>query len=113
MPIYADFPLSKYTDGILTIKLTPAAAVGLWDLRFRVCKRAGGESGLINKYYASGFAGSGITLQNSGQGIINIRLDSADTSGLPLGNYYASVTRWSSGSVTTLTEGFIVLTPGG
>lgn len=113
MSIQFDMPLAKWEDGILTITLTPPQPIGGWDIRFHAQKRFGEvTSGAVVKSCASGFGGgqSGITIVNSGQGILNIRINEVNTSGWDFGNYAATVQRFNSGR-TLLSQGYLVLLP--
>ena len=113
MPILVDFPWAKYDDGTLVIQMSPPTAVGGWDVRFRVTKRFGATSGVMpDKFSASGYTGvSGVTVAESGIGVFQIALGSTDTSGLPYGAYACQFARTTSGSYTTLEEGYMILTP--
>lgn len=108
-----DFSFQKFGDGTLQISLTNPTPIGSWDIRFLVLKRFGSTSGLIQKYYSSGFTGSGITLVNSGQGTLNVSLRSVDTSGLEFGNYAYVAERTNSGLFNAFAKGTIILLPGG
>lgn len=114
MPIQADFVLAKFEDGVLTISMVPAVAIGAWDIRFQLNKNFGmGQgSGLINKSCCSGFNGvSGITVTNSGQGTFNVSIQGINTSGLDYGNYAYTVQRYNSGFSTVLSRGYLLLEP--
>lgn len=113
MAIQFDLPLARWEDGILTVALDPPTPIAGWDLRFKVQKRFGIASGLIEKVSSSGFVGgqSGITVVNSGAGVINIAINKPDTSGLAFGNYACSVQRVNSGFQTALSQGFLILYP--
>ena len=61
---------------------------------------------------ASGFNNqSGINITDSGQGKFTVSFFGTDTSGLDPGNFAASCVRVDSGFRTTLTEGYISITP--
>lgn len=113
MPILVDFAWAKYNDGVLVIQMSPPVAVGGWDVRFRVMKRFGATSGVMpDKYASSGYSNvSGVAVVNSGQGIFQLSLNSTDTSGLEWGNYACVFDRTTSGSFTTLEEGYMTLVP--
>ena len=106
--IVQDFSLATMEDGILVISLAPATPVGGWEVRFWQAKRFGGipASGMIMKSCASGFYSSGITLQNSGQGVFNVSLWASEMSGREQGNYAWRLERLTSGAITGLSEGF-------
>jgi hypothetical protein len=109
-----DFRYIQYKAGTLTVGVTPPVPIGDWDIRFQVTKRFGGASGLIQKYYSSGYNGaSGITIVDSGAGIFNIGLKSVDTSGLMWGNYAYTAERRNSGVEGTISLGTLILLPGG
>lgn len=111
MPVIVDFPFIKQTDGNLDISLTPSVPIGGWGLEWIMEKRFGGVSGIVEKFAASGFYGSGITLINSGTGVFRIRLDAVDTSGIDYGAYAFTARRTNSGFETTLAEGYVVIQP--
>ena len=112
MPVIGDFSIIKLEDGILYVELAPPVAIGGMALSCQVTRRFGGTSGLIQKSVSSGFNGaSGISVINSGQGMLSVAIRSQDTSGLDYGNYAFSILRTDSGSRTVLTEGFFVVEP--
>lgn len=112
MAVLTDFAFIKFEDGVLTISMSPPVAIGGWEIQFKTTKRFGGVNNLITKSVSSGYNGqSGITVTNSGAGIFNVALGTQDTSGLEYGNYAAVTQRLNSGSMTTLTEGFLLLMP--
>ena len=112
MPVLADFSLARYEDGNLTITMAPATPIGGWSVQLRIYKHFGGGSGLVIKNMASGFINvSGINIINSGQGIFNVTLNSADTSGLAYGNYVYEAVRLDSGYRSVLAEGILSILP--
>lgn len=112
MPIYTDIPFVQANDGVLDVMLVPPTSIVGWSIGFQVTRRFGGSSGIIQKYMASGFLGvSGITPINAGIGQFRVTINTNDTSGLSYGAYAAQALRLDSGFRTTLTEGFLVLTP--
>lgn len=110
-----DFTLARYEDGVLTISLQPPTAIGGWDVRFRVTHRFGGGQvsgeAYVNKSVASGFNGaSGITITSSGQGVMNVRLNSIDSSGIPHPGAHAyTLERHNSGFRTVLKDGWFLV----
>ena len=114
MPVYSDFSFNQFADGTISVSLAPAANIGNQNIRFQAFKRFGGISGLITKSCNSGFNNvSGINITSSGEGRFNISLRGADTSGLQLGNYAYAIERLDSGSRTVISEGYLILLPGG
>jgi hypothetical protein len=112
MPVLVDFSLARGEDAVLNVSMAPPVDVGGWDIRFEVAKRFGSYSGFVTKSVASGFNGaSGITVVNSGQGIFGVRLNTPDTNDREFGNYAYAITRYTSGSRTVLTEGYVLLSP--
>lgn len=114
MAVYQNFSMAKFENLAIAISITPPTAVGTWDFNFSVRKRFNGESGLITKVCTSGYGAnqSGITIANSGNGQIVIRLNTPDTSGLDPNYAYAyALTRVNSGANTVLTEGYLRLLP--
>ena len=112
MSILIDFSLAVREDATITFSLTPPAPIGGQNLQFQVMHRFGGVSGIITKTVASGFNNvSGINVTNSGQGIMNISINSADTSGMQSIPRAYNITRLDSGSRTVYTEGYMLLAP--
>lgn len=111
--VFTELSLIAYSDGVLTIGLQPPTAIGGWSIDFKMTKRFRGESGLIQKYCASGYGNgaSGITVTNSGQGIFAVRVNEGNTSGLDPGTYAIQAKRTDSGFATSLTQGWLVLLP--
>jgi tRNA threonylcarbamoyladenosine modification (KEOPS) complex Pcc1 subunit len=111
MATYADIFVNKATDETITIGLNPATDISLYSLQFSVRSRFGGESGFIIKSVTSGYsASSGITITNSGQGVMNIQINATDTSGLQTGIYSYDLERINSGSRAVITQGFFQIT---
>lgn len=127
MPILADWEMVKYTDGLLIVSMSPPQAIGGWTIRYRETIAVGGgqyqvltaaeSSGnvlrnQIEKYVASGYNGaSGITITDSGVGILQVRVNEADVSGRPYGAYPYQLERLDSGSATVLANGFRLYRP--
>jgi hypothetical protein len=106
--------LSQFSDGMLTIGMAPPQPIGGWSIRLEVLNAFGGMSGLIQKYCASGYNGvSGITVVNSGEGIMQVQFNSPDTSGMNYGNYPIVVEALQSGGRTPICEGYFTLGPAG
>lgn len=104
--------LTAETDTTIGVQLTPAVAIGGWNIEFEMKTHFGGVSGIITKSVASGFNGaSGITVTNSGEGLFNISIRAGDTSGLLYAPYAYTTRRDDSGFKTVLTEGFCNLVP--
>lgn len=112
MPVISDIPQVQYSDGLLTISLEPPTAIGGHTIQFDVMKRFGNVSGLVRKSVSSGFnAVSGITVTNSGEGVLQISLYESELSGTPYGNLAFQLRRMDSGMATVLSEGYIQRTP--
>lgn len=113
MPVLADFKFSRYTDGLLTLSVEPPTPIAGWSVEMNVQRNFGGVSGVMpTKSYASGYWGvSGIAILNSGAGIMQIKIDASDTSGLEYGNYAGQIVRVDSGSRTILSEGYLMVVP--
>src|SRR5271166_2345382 len=111
MPTQSDWTIYQYADGTLTVSLAPAANIGGWSLRCQVVNRFGGVTTIVTKTASSGYGGgqSGITVTNSGQGVINVALNSVDLSGQNPGQYCYEISRMDSGSRTPLANGYINL----
>ena len=112
MSTLANFPLTKDTDNNLDISIVPAVSIGGWSMEFEVQKNFWGSSGLILKSVSSGLNGaSGITVTDSGQGQLRVRLNAVDSSGLAYGAYAYQLNRTNSGFQTVLSEGYISVQP--
>ncbi len=97
--------LAEYADGILTIPLAPPTAIGGWSLEFTQTRRFGGTP-IFTLYCASGYNGvSGLTVINSGQGIIQANISPFPVSGFTAGVYTFTLKRTDSGSRTVLATG--------
>mgnify|MGYP001606604572 CR=1 FL=1 len=110
-PISSDFSMMKMEDGIVVLSIAPPVAIGAWNIRFTVQHHFDGTSNLVTKSTASGYVGSGITIANSGQGVINIALNSADTSGWDYKAYAFQTERLDSGNRQVLSQGYFMLLP--
>lgn len=110
MPIYSDFPLARYEDGVLTIVLTPPEPIGGKTIEFVVAHRFGGDP-FVTKSVASGYnAVSGIEVTDSGAGVMSIPLfGTVDLSGQPAKNYAWECLRVDSGYRTIYAQGYVVL----
>lgn len=107
-------------DGTLTMALAAPTGIGGWTILYEQSLRENGVP-FITKSCASGFGNgvSGITVANSGQGIINVALYGTDmaaaaapvSSGNQDLSYYYRIRRADSGFATTLTEGFRIASP--
>jgi hypothetical protein len=104
-----DFAYTIRNDGTLGITLAPPIPVGGQSFVFGVGVRLGGSMNLIQKSIASGFAGSGITITNSGNGQFNVTIAAQDTSGWSPGNYAYQFQRTQSGQFSTAVEGYMIL----
>lgn len=113
MPVLGTFSLVRYEDGVLTIQMSPPVPVGGQEVRFRLSKRLGSETPIMEKFVASGYnAVSGIDVVNSGAGIFNIPIYGLpEMSGKEYGNYAFTLERMTSGSRTCFAEGFLTLEP--
>lgn len=82
------------------------------SLQFDLMKRYGGVP-IVSLYTASGLDGaSGLTIANSGQGIVDIPLHLRSyLSGRDWGNYSYRLHRTDSGQATNLTEGVVIYQP--
>ena len=112
--VFTEFSLVEFSDGILTVALSPPTAVGGWSMAFTVTNRFQGVSGLIQKTLASGYGAgqSGITVVDSGQGRFNIRIWGSDGSGqMDPGTYAMQFNRTDSGMVTPIAKGWFLRLP--
>lgn len=113
MPIQQDFSVSQWSDTSVTLVLNPPAPVGGLTIEMFSTPRLGGTDRVFTKSVASGFNGaSGITILNSGEGILEIRLDvSKDYSGRNPGNYAWKARVLTSGLNVDLGDGLISVNP--
>ncbi len=107
MPIITDYSLAISERGVLTIEMTPPTPIGGWSLDFYLMKRFGSQAYLIQNSVASGFNGaSGITITNSGAGIMNIVNQAIFMSGQQPGYYAWVLQRTNSGHQTEVAKGW-------
>lgn len=112
--VIVDFSVPRYSDTIIVVEMSPVEPIGGHDIEFLVQKRvAPDSSGLIRKSAASGYGDgvSGITITNSGIGVMEVVINASDTSGLDAGNYEFICNRLDSGSSTALSMGAFILLP--
>lgn len=118
MPLRSDFTLSRYEDVDVLVETSPPIPVGGMNLQFVMARRFGSlpyptRSGevLITKTCATGFGAgqSGISVIDSGQGVLAVSFASVETSGLRPGPYACKLFRNDPGNVTLLWEGYMVL----
>lgn len=111
MSVRTNFSFIRMEDGVLAISMTPPQPVGGWNLRFERRKYPESSGGIVTKVCASGFGGtnvSGIIITNSGNGTIQVVINSADNSGDPF-PYHHRLERLDSGYRSVLLEGFYTL----
>ena len=112
MPVFTEFAVTRATDTTLTMALQNPTNISGWSIKFEVQHRFGGTSGLITKSCASGYNNvSGLNVTNGAQGVMQISIGATDMSGLPYGNYSYTIVRTTSGQVTPLAGGYILLNP--
>lgn len=115
MSQYADLTITQYDDNIVGIQITPPTNISTYDFRFTMRYRFNGETALIQKYSTSmsgtGGGQSGITVTNSGGGLLTVTINSIDTSGIPSTAYAYDLARTNSGSYADLVHGFVLLIP--
>lgn len=110
MTIQANFTISQYADGVITLDMTPTVDITGWDIRFYVMKRFGGTP-LFTRSVASGYNNvSGINITDYEVGRMDITINAEDMSGKCWGNYAYKCDRRNSGQVTPLAQGFIAFT---
>lgn len=110
--VQIDFSLAPNEDGTIQVNLQPPTPIGGWSLRFDMWKRFGSDTPIISKFAASGFNGvSGITIVDSGQGVLQVQLFNPEMSGQDFGAYAYRIARTSSGFVTNTTEGYRLCAP--
>jgi len=107
MAVITDYSLALSEKGVLTIEMIPPTAIGGWSLDFYLTKRFGSQTYLIHNSVASGYNGaSGITIVNSGAGIMNIVNLAINMSGQQPGNFAWSLQRTNSGFQTEVAKGY-------
>lgn len=107
MPIVTDYSLARSETGTLTVSMIPPTPIGGWTLEYRLTKRFGSSDYIILGSVTSGYNGvSGITVVNSGNGIVNITNQPAFVSGKTPGNYAWQLVRTDSGMATEIAKGF-------
>ncbi len=109
--INTNFTIIRFSDGVLTVQMMPPTPIGGQSFAFHIANHLGGDTSLITKSTGSGYGGgqSGITVADSGQGRMNIRMWASDTSGWEARNYATWCDRVDSGQVTPVTRGFLLL----
>lgn len=113
MPVITEYGLCRLEDGTLVVNLTPPGRIDNMTIRYLETKRFGQQtSGYVEKWYASGYnTVSGISIINSGEGVMRITMDSVETSGREYGNYSFRVERMDSGYRTVIAEGYRMVNP--
>ncbi len=127
MPVYTDYEMAKFSDGVLTLQMAPPQPIGQWTIRYREMVHFGGgqpyvlasgqASGLIvrnlvEKWTSSGMNNvSGINIIDSAAGILQVRVYEAEVSGRQYGSYPYMVERLDSGSATIIAEGYRLYVP--
>ena len=115
MPVQNSFPVTYGTDFNLVFNLTPAVAIGGWAIQFTAWRHFNGTSGVVQKYANSGYSNvSGITVTNSGQGIVTVnfrQIGVIDASGVGYSNLAYQLYRPTSGNWTVLAEGWLSVQP--
>jgi hypothetical protein len=109
--IYSDITIQPEVDGTITISLVPPTSISQWNLEWRNTNRFGGVSGLIVTSCASGYGNgvSGMTVLDSGLGIVNTKIRSSQTSGVQGAQVY-TFRRLGSGVAQMLSEGYLNIT---
>lgn len=112
MPILQNFAVTRGDTVDLVISLSPPTAIGGWDLLFAMGNRFGGAGNLFRCYLTAGQTNgtSGITIQNSGQGVFSVAFPTTATSGLNYGDY-AYWAQKTAPNIVTVTEGYVILAP--
>lgn len=112
MANHVDVPLSWNEDANYRVGVAPPTPIGGWTIEFNMYARIGGEP-IVTLYTASGYNGaSGLSIANSGDGILDIPLYLRSyLSGRDFGNYPYYAKRTDSGYVTNLVEGYVIYTP--
>ncbi len=105
-----DFSLARYSDGQITISIAPPTAIGGWAIQFDLTKRFGSDDPIVSKYVGSGTnATSGITITNSGLGILSVRMSPFEVSGMDPGNIAYRLLRTDSGFHSELVVGYRIM----
>ncbi len=123
MAISADFYTVQFSDGLLTVTMSPSVNISSWSLRYREFKNFGGgqplvlasgqgsgllEENLVEKWCGSGTGNgvSGITILDSGVGMLRVDFPKAEISGREPGAYAYTLDRVDSGQARRVAEGY-------
>lgn len=86
--------------------MTPPTPIGGWSLQYIQSFRPDGDPFIV-KNMASGYYGvSGMSIINSGAGIMQVQLGPPEMSGYDPGAYFWRITRLDSGFVTDIGQGY-------
>jgi len=112
MPVIQDFSFIRFSDGTLTIGMTPPCSVAGQTLRFSMMRRFGGDV-RFDKWTASGYTQgeSGISVLDATKGILSVAIWTRDTSGCDFSAYAYQLARLDSGHANIPVEGYVILTP--
>lgn len=109
-PIYTDYIMAIEEDS--TLYFSGNTSVGDVSYRFQAMRRFNGVSGLIALYVSPNNNGtSGITITNSGLGLMSFFIPALFTSGWDPGAYAYDLQETSVGSHETLQEGYLLVEP--
>jgi hypothetical protein len=104
--VRTNFTLIRGQDVILEVKMTPPKSISGYSITFQVKDSIGGTSRITKT------VGSGITVTNTGKGVIQISLAAANTSSLSIQSYVWDIRRTDSGYNRELAGGELNLVKG-
>lgn len=112
MPIVENITISPNTDCVIQCQISPPTPVGSWSAEFVVKNRFFGISGLIQGSTASGYSNyvSGMSVINSGNGLLAARITQPQISGWSPGAYVYEFARTGSGVNSLLSCGNLNIT---
>lgn len=114
MPLFSDFNIAEYSDGTITIPMSPPVNVGGMSVLFTVARRFLSDAPIALRSAATGFGGgqSGVTVLNSGEGVFKVTLPTPEEmSGRDPGNYACQLECIDSGRRGPLWQGYMVVGP--
>jgi hypothetical protein len=103
MPSEQTLEFIRSQDLAITAKFAQPRSISGWSITFQVRDSLGGTSRITKT------VGSGITLKDSGRGVIEIALDKADTSSLAIQSYVWDIKRTDLGANVVLAMGQLIL----
>ena len=104
MSIHSYLTWFRGEDVLLRFRMQPPTDISGWALTFTLKDTLTGTT-----QFTKTTGGGGITLVDAGRGVFEVTIASANTSSLTAGRYMWDVRRTTSGSKTTLADGYLDL----